>query len=68
MEKICDLEFIVGSDKPAKTINEHGKWVMACNTMLQATLFVFPHRASGLTDYGTHIKSLFMALPSYMHE
>ena len=67
-ERIGDLEFIVGSDKPAKTVNEHSKWVMAWDTMFQATLFIFPHRASELTDYGTHIKGLFVALPSFMHE
>ena len=67
-ERISDLEFIVGSDKPAKTVNEHSKWVMAWDTMFQATLFIFPHRASELTDYGTHIKGLFAALPSFVHE
>ena len=67
-EKFSDLKFIFGSVKPVKTIDEHGKWVTAWDIAIQAMLFVFLHRASELTNYGIHIKSLFRVLPTYMHD
>ena len=67
-EKFGDLKFIVGSDKPTKTVDDHGKLVTTWDVTSQATLFVFPHRAPELTDYSIHIKSLFGVVSSFIHD
>ena len=67
-EKFSDLKFIIRSNKPAKTINKPRKWVTAWDVTIQTMLLIFPHRASEFIDYSIHIKSLFRALPTYVHD
>ena len=66
-ERFGDVKFVVSSDKPAKIVNDHEKWVTTWDITVQAILFVFPHSVSELTNYGIHIKSLFGVLPSFIY-
>ncbi|TFK38311.1 hypothetical protein BDQ12DRAFT_666497 [Crucibulum laeve] len=45
------VELIIGTAKPTKTVNTHGKWVIAWNQTIDALLFAFPHRVSELCEY-----------------
>ncbi|RDB27518.1 hypothetical protein Hypma_003768 [Hypsizygus marmoreus] len=51
-EKLGDFELIAGSAVPARTVRSHSEWVIACDSAWEATLFVFPHRAAELVEYG----------------
>jgi hypothetical protein len=66
-ERIGDLEFIVGSAKPARVVDSHGKWVIAWDQSVDATTYVFPHRSSELRDYGRYISQLFACFPDSLH-
>jgi hypothetical protein len=66
-EHIGELEFIIGSAKPARVVDTHGKWVIAWDQAVDATTFIFPHRASELREYGRHISQLFASFPDALH-
>ena len=53
--------------KPAKTVKTHGEWVLAWDSFIKATLFVFKHRQLKLQRYGKHIQRLFMLCPIQYH-
>jgi len=38
------IEVLHGASKPAKTVKTHGDWVIAWDSLVDATLFVFEHR------------------------
>ena len=66
-ERIGEIEFIVGSIKPDKTVNTHGKWLIAWDQAVEATTYIFPHRALELREYGKHITQLFTSFPDHLH-
>ena len=66
-ERIGELEVVLGSSRPDKVVNTHGKWLIAWDQTVEATLYVFPHRASELREYGKHITQLFASFPDHLH-
>ena len=62
-----DLELLHGSSAPAKTVKTHGDWVIAWDSLVKATLFVFKHRKSELLSYRKHIQRYFSSLPPQFH-
>lgn len=66
-EHIGELELVIGSTKPARVVDTHGKWVIAWDQAVDATTFVFPHRTSELREYGRHISQLFASFPDSLH-
>ena len=66
-EQFGNLEVIVGTVKPARIVDTHGKWVIAWDQAVDATTYVFPHRSSELRDYGRHITQLFASFPDSLH-
>jgi hypothetical protein len=66
-ERFGELEVIVGSAKPAKVVDTHGKWVIAWDQAVDATVYVFPHRSSELRDYGRYVSQLFACFPDSLH-
>ena len=48
-------------------VNMHGKWLITWDITVEATSFVFPHRASELREYTKHIMQLFAPFPDIMH-
>jgi hypothetical protein len=62
-----NVELLRGSSTPAKTVKTHGDWVIAWDTLVDATLFVFKHRKQELQTYGKHIQRYFASLPSQFH-
>jgi hypothetical protein len=62
-----NLELLHGSSAPAKSVRTHGDWVIAWDSLVDATLFVFKHRRSELQAYGKHIQRYFASLPAQMH-
>jgi len=66
-ERIGELELIVGSAKPSRVVDTHGRWVIAWDQAVDATTYVFPHRSSELQDYGRHISQLFASFPDALH-
>jgi hypothetical protein len=67
MECFGELEVIVGSVKPARIVDTHGKWVIAWDQTVDATTYVFPHRAEELHEYSRHISQLFASFPDGLH-
>ncbi|TFK33546.1 hypothetical protein BDQ12DRAFT_615005 [Crucibulum laeve] len=67
-ESFGSVKLIIGTTKPAKTVDTHGKWVIAWNQTINALLFTFPHRASKLRKYTRHINQLFSSLPEQFHD
>jgi hypothetical protein len=47
-EWIGQLEVIIGSNKPARVVDTHGKWVIAWDQAVDMTTYVFPHQLSEL--------------------
>jgi hypothetical protein len=66
-ERIGELEVVVGSTKPARVVDTHGKWVIAWDQAVDATTYIFPHRSTELRDYGRHISQLFTSFPDSLH-
>jgi hypothetical protein len=66
-EKMGEVEVIIGSSIPARTVKTHGDWVIAWDQTVEATVFVFPHRAGELQAYGKHIRQLFASFPANLH-
>ena len=66
-ERIGELEVIVGSARPARIVDTHGKWVIAWDQAVEATTYIFPHRSTELRDYGRHISQLFASFPDTLH-
>jgi hypothetical protein len=66
-ERFGNLELAFGPTKPAKTVDTHGKWVIAWGRAVEATRYVFPHRSSELHEYGEHLNDLFAAFPESSH-
>ena len=61
------LELLHGSSTPAKTVKTHGDWVIAWDSLVDATLFVFKHRRQELQSYGKHIQRYFASLSPQFH-
>lgn len=66
-ERIGQLEFVVGTSKAARSVDTHGKWLIAWEPTVEATTYIFPHRASELRDYGKHVTQLFASFPESLH-
>jgi hypothetical protein len=66
-ERLGEIEVIVGTSKPARTVDSHGKWVIAWEKAADAITYVFPHRCKELRNYSSYIKRLFAALPESYH-
>jgi hypothetical protein len=66
-ERIGDLELVLGPSKPARSVDTHGKWVIAWERASDALVYVFPHCCNELRDYGSYIKRLFAAFPESYH-
>jgi hypothetical protein len=62
-----NLELLHGSSAPAKSVKTHGDWVIAWDSLVDATLFVFRHKRPELQAYGKHIQRYFASLPTQMH-
>ena len=66
-ERIGEIEFVVSRSRSTKAVETHGNWVSAWDQTVEATLFVFEHRATKLRDYGRHITQLFTSLEPPLH-
>ncbi|KIM85546.1 hypothetical protein PILCRDRAFT_5238 [Piloderma croceum F 1598] len=66
-ERIGELELVMGSAKPSRVVDTHGKWVIAWDQTVDASTYIFPHRSSELRDYGRHISQLFASFPDALH-
>ena len=66
-KRISEIEFVVGCSRSTKAVEMHGNWVSAWDQTIEATLFVFEHRATELRDYGRHITQLFTSLKPPLH-
>jgi hypothetical protein len=62
-----NLELLHGSSAPAKSVKTHGDWVIAWDSLVDATLFMFRHKKPELQAYGKHIQRYFASLPTQMH-
>ncbi|KAH9950548.1 hypothetical protein B0H21DRAFT_686422 [Amylocystis lapponica] len=58
-EKLGEFEISTRSRVPDKRIRTANDWSRAWNRTARAIRFAFPHRASDLEDYGTHIDDCF---------
>lgn len=67
MECVGQVKFVLGVVKPARVVDTHGKWLIAWDPTVKATMYVFPHRASKLREYGKHISQLFACFPESLH-
>ena len=66
-ECIGEIEFVIGRSRSTKVVEMHSNWVSAWDQTIEATLFVFEHRATKLRDYGCHITQLFTSLEPPLH-
>ena len=66
-ERIGEIEFVVSCSRSTKAVETQGNWVSVWNQTVEATLFVFEHRATELRDYGHHITQLFTSLKPPLH-
>ena len=62
------LEILRVSSKPARSVHTHGEWIMAFNSCVEATTFIFPHRGPELRTYGNHIMRYFASSPVELHD
>ena len=62
-----EIELVTGPAKPVRVVDSHGKWVIAWDQAVDATVFAFPHRSSELRDYGRYISQLFASFPESLH-
>ena len=67
IENLRELELHFGADKPAKSVETHGDWVIAWRIAFRATKFIFPHREKDLEEYTEYISSHFASLHSTAH-
>ena len=67
IENIGDLELHFGADKPAKSVETHGDWVIAWRIAYWATKFIFPHHEKELEEYTKYISSYFASLYPSAH-
>jgi hypothetical protein len=67
IENIGDLELHFGANKPSKTVETHGDWVIAWRIAFKATRFVFPHREAELEEYNDYITSYFASVHPGSH-
>ena len=67
IENLGDLELHFGADKPAKSVETHGDWVIAWRITVRAIKFIFPHREKELEEYTEYISSYFASLHSGAH-
>ncbi|KAF8811015.1 hypothetical protein BYT27DRAFT_7090511, partial [Phlegmacium glaucopus] len=61
------LELFHSPSKPAKSVKTHGDWVIAWDSLVDATLFIFEHRRLELQLYSKHIQRYFASLPIQLH-
>ena len=66
-EKLGDMELAFGISAPTRHVQTHGDWVIAFDALVDATKFVFPHRAHELSKYSRHIRQLFASFPEKLH-
>ena len=54
-KRIGEIEFVVSCSRSTKVVETHGNWISVWDQTVEATLFVFEHRATELRDYSCHI-------------
>ena len=62
IENIGDLELHFCANKPSKTVETHGDWVIAWRITFKVTHFVFPHHEAELEEYNDYITSYFVSV------
>lgn len=67
-EKLGTVEVIIGGPQLTKTITTHGNWIIAWDQAVEATVYVFPHRAGELKAHGRYITQLFSGMPEQAHD
>ena len=67
IENLGEFELHFGADKPAKSVETHGDWVIAWRIAYRATKFIFPHREKELEEYTEYISSYFASLHPTAH-